>query len=98
MQVYIDYEIVPIDRAFRIVDERGHALDVQPVRSRREGRYYAIYAEDIPALGYRTYEIVLDEGKAPESGRIDMTDHIVENDYYRIAFDPLDRSPKQLAG
>ncbi len=88
VQVYIDYEIVPIDRAFRIVDERGHALDVQPVRSRREGRYYAIYAEDIPALGYRTYEIVLDEGKAPESGRIDMTDHIVENDYYRIAFDP----------
>lgn len=61
---------------------------MQPVRSRREGRYYAIIAEKLPALGYRTYEIVLDEGKAPESGRIDMVDHIVENDYYRIAFDP----------
>lgn len=98
VQVYIDYEIVPIDRAFRIVDERGQALDVQPVRSRREGRYYAIYAENIPALGYRTYEIVLDEGKAPESGRIDMVDHIVENDYYRIAFDPRTGARKQLGG
>lgn len=62
--VYIDFELIPADREFRIVDAAGKALRVQPIRSRREGRYYAIWAEGIPAMGYKTFEIVLGDGKA----------------------------------
>lgn len=64
--VYIDFELIPADREFRIVDAAGKALRVQPIRSRREGRYYAIWAEGIPAMGYKTFEIVLGDGKAAE--------------------------------
>ena len=84
--VYIDFEVIPQDRAFRIVDERGEALSVQPIRSRREGRYYAVWADRIPAMGYRTYEIVLDEGRAAEPEAI-AVDGVAENDFYRIEFD-----------
>lgn len=86
--VYIDFELIPDDRAFRIVDAEGKSLRVQPIRSRREGRYYAIWAEDIPAMGYKTFEIVLDEGGAPEPQHSALKDNRIENDYYRIAFDP----------
>ena len=58
--VYIDFEVIPRDRAFRLLDEQGHALSVEPIRSRSEGRYYAIWADRIPAMGYKTYEVVLD--------------------------------------
>lgn len=88
MSVYIDYEIIPRDRAFRIVDEEGNSLAVQALRSRSEGRYYAIWAENVPAMGYKTYEIVLDEGYAPVQESFDFTGNVMENDWYRISFDP----------
>lgn len=86
--VYIDFELIPADREFRIVDAAGKALRVQPIRSRREGRYYAIWAEGIPAMGYKTFEIVLGDGKAAEPRRTELRDNSLENDFYRIVFDP----------
>lgn len=86
--VYIDYEIIPENRAFRIVDERGEALAVQPIRSRREGRYYAVWADRVPAMGYKTYEIVLDEGRAAAPQSLDAAEGVAENDFYRMEFDP----------
>lgn len=88
VQVYIDYEIVPIDRAFRIVDERGQALDVQ--RCVRAAR---VAIMPFMPKTFRRWVTVPTKsswtrGRRLESGRIDMVDHIVENDYYRIAFDP----------
>lgn len=85
--VYIDYEVIPQDRAFRIVDERGEALAVQPIRSRREGRYYAVWADRVPAMGYRTYEIVVDEGRAADPEPLDLADGVAENAFYRLKFD-----------
>lgn len=86
--VYIDFELIPEGRAFRIVDAEGKSLPVQPIRSRREGRYYAIWAENIPAMGYKTFEIVLDPGKAAEPQRSELAGNSLENDFYRIGFDP----------
>lgn len=91
--VYIDYELIPNGRAFRIVDQDGNILKTQPVRSRSEGRYYAIWAENIPPMGYKTFEIVLDEG---QQSRIKSTPLIgpatIENNYYRITFDTKEGS------
>ena len=89
-EVYIDYELVPKDRAFRLVDESGRSLPVQAARSRSEGRYYAVYAEDIPAVGYKTFEIVLDEGEVPEEKPVELENagYVLENDFYRLTFDP----------
>lgn len=87
MTMYIDFEVIPRDKSFRIVDENGYELKVQPVKSRSEGRYYTIYAENIPAMGYKTYEIIVDkETNADTNKNIPVKDQI-ENDYYRIKLD-----------
>lgn len=87
LKVYVDYEIIPKDRAFRIVDEKGNALKVQPLNYRNEGRYYAIWADSIPAMGYKTFEIILDEGNTDELPPLQLTDGIIENSFYKLKFD-----------
>lgn len=90
VKVYIDYELVPRDMNFSIVDGTGRKLRWQPLNSRSEGRYYAIYAEDIPAMGYRTYELVVEEGGQPQgqSENVSGKTPVVENAFYRLEFDP----------
>lgn len=84
---YIDFEVIPRDKAFKVIDENGKTLKTQPLRSRREGTYYAIYAEDIPAMGYKTYEIIIDESQpsTPVTSTGEITS--IENEYYIIKVD-----------
>jgi hypothetical protein len=84
--VYIDFEVLPQDREFSIVDATGKSLHVQPLQSRREGRYYAIYAEDIPAMGYKTYNIVIGAKNDARLPPPVFADNVLENGYYRIKF------------
>lgn len=85
--VYIDFEVIPNDTPFNIVDAEGKSLKLQPLRSRSEGRYYLIWAEDIPAMGYKTYEIVLGEGTRHNVEDIEWDGNMIENDFYRLTFD-----------
>ena len=88
VKVYIDYELVPRDRNFSIVDENGRKLKWQPLNSRSEGRYYAILAEDIPAMGYRTYELVVEDGNAVNPQWKNVSGNIeVSNGFYSLVFD-----------
>lgn len=86
--VYIDFEVIPRDKSFSIIDYSGNKLKVQPVSSRSEGRYYAIYAEDIPAMGYKTYQIVLSKESINPLPENSLAENILENQYYRITFNP----------
>lgn len=89
VKVYIDYELVPRDKNFSIVDEAGNKLKWQPLNSRSEGRYYAILAEDIPAMGYRTYELVVENGKQKYADNKGLpSDASVDNAYYKLIFEP----------
>lgn len=88
VKVYIDYELVPRDKNFSIVDEDGRKLKWQPLNSRSEGRYYAILAEDIPAMGYRTYELVVEGGNAVNPHWKSVSGEIeIGNEFYTLAFD-----------
>lgn len=89
VKVYIDYELIPRDRNFTITDGNGNILKWQPLNSRSEGRYYAIYAENIPAMGYRTYELVVEDGFQPQEKyeNISETAPSVENNFYKLTFD-----------
>ncbi len=87
-EVYIDYEVIPRNRSFSIVDEQGNVLEVQALRSRSEGRYYAVYAEDIPAMGYKTYDIVVGKEYLAPVPQTQIRSNVVENRYYRITFNP----------
>ena len=88
VKFYADYEMIPADRDFALVDENGDRLRCQPLNSRSEGRYYAVWAENIPSFGYKTYEIELLGGLQTPDIRKMPEDGIIENDWYKIGFDP----------
>ena len=88
-KVFIDYSLIPSGAEFEIVDPEGHPLSVQVESSRQEGRYYSVWAEDIPAMGYKTCEIRVGSGSthAPETSGWDG--RCLENEYYRLEFDTV---------
>ena len=96
VELYIDYEIIPNNRSFKMVDETGKELKTQPLRSIREGTYFMVYAENIPPMGYKTYQIIVEKDYYPESSRTMMNDNMIENEYFKIDFDAQTGSIKSL--
>ena len=86
LEMYVDHEILPIDRPFRIVDEGGTPLPVQLIRSREEGSYWAIWAPGVPAFGWRTFRIEVDPSGdiAPPPLEPGL---VLENEHYRLGID-----------
>jgi hypothetical protein len=51
--VYIDHQIVPRGMRAGIYDREGNRMASQPLSSRSDGTYWAIWCSDIPAFGYK---------------------------------------------
>ena len=89
VQTFIDHEILPMDRRFRIVDlESREEVPAQHLGGRAEGSYWGIWTKNVPPLGFRTYRIeVLQEAlsNTPESSR---PSGILENAFYRLRVSP----------
>ena len=96
VELYIDHEIIPRNRNYKIIDESGKELKSQLLRSRSEGSYYAIYAEDLPPMGYKTYRIITENENMPALPRTSLNDNTVENEYFKIVFDTQAGSIKSL--
>jgi hypothetical protein len=85
-QVFIDHQILPPDREFRIVDAAtGDAVPAQAISRRSEGAYWAVWARDVPALGYRLFRIeVTDQPRRAETNasltRLDNPDYDLQVD------------------
>ncbi|MCQ2149891.1 MAG: hypothetical protein MJY45_06040, partial [Bacteroidales bacterium] len=86
--IYIDYELLPRDSGYRIVDEDGNEVPYQAYSSISEGAYYRVYVKNLPSLGYRTYRII-PGGETYGTSR-SMDPLTLENDFYRIKID-IDR-------
>ncbi len=95
--VYIDHQILPADKKFRIVDRGGHEVKVQAVASREEGTYWMLDVQDVPPLGYATYRIESESGihqptvpPSPSTTGAAGTkafSGILENEFYRLEVD-----------
>ncbi len=87
VEVFIDHEIVPADRAPRIVDPAtGQAVPAQPMSQRREGTWWALWASDVPALGYKSYRI--EETNEQRTATPVSAARVLENKFYRLTADP----------
>lgn len=96
-KVYIDHQILPKEKAFRIVDEAGHEIPAQAGESRSDGTYWCLYVKDVPALGYARYRVeVLDEPRPTVVAADKLADKRVENEWYTIDFDPSRGTIHQL--
>ena len=96
VEVYIDHEIIPQNRSFKIVDETGKEVKAQPLRSRTEGTYYVVYVENIPPMGYKTCRIITGKDDRQELPRTSLDNNTFENDYYKIVFDSSTGGVKSL--
>lgn len=81
--VFIDYDIVPRDGSFRLVNDKEEEAWAQRTKGIAEGAYYRIFAKNVPSLGYRTYYI---EPTKEDVHPLD-TKALLENEFYRIEAD-----------
>lgn len=86
---YIDFEVIPKDKVFTITDANGNNLKVQQLHSRQEGRFYAIFAENIPPMGYKTFEIIIEDEELPTPQQAAIIDNMIENRFYRLTLNPV---------
>lgn len=96
-KVYIDYQILPRNKAFEIIDAQGNVIPAQPGGRRSDGTYWSLYVKNVPALGYMQYYIrVKGEPAKQEVKQKKLPSQTVENDWYRIEFNLSKGTIKQL--
>lgn len=86
VEVYIDHEILPSDKAFKIIDDQGNIIPAQPLQSRSDGTYWGLWVEEIPSMGYRLFRIEV-EDKTRKPAKESSFTGILENDFYKIQVD-----------
>jgi len=84
--VYIDHQIVPRGKMAGIFDHNGKRMAAQPVDSRSDGTYWAVWLADIPAFGYKKFVIrpVDQEIAFPDPNAVQT----IENKWYKLVVDP----------
>jgi alpha-mannosidase len=88
VEVYIDHEILPPGKAFCLEDEEGKEAHTQVSRSRADGTYWSVQAQNIPPLGYKVYCLELLEKPHKPAKKIKTSETLFENDFYRMTIDP----------
>lgn len=84
--VYVDHQIVPRGKMAGIFDQSGTRMAAQPLESRSDGTYWAVWVDEIPAFGYKKFIIrpVDQEMAFPDPVAVQT----IENKWYKIAIDP----------
>ncbi|NUK30263.1 alpha-mannosidase [Parageobacillus sp. VR-IP] len=88
-KVNIEVEVGGLKDHHILVDEQGNQVPMQLVQSHAtaNGRFRVSFLADLPSLGYRVYKIV-ERPSSRTFTTIRANDHLLENDRYRVAFDP----------
>lgn len=75
-----------------VTDEQGNTVAFQKVRGPQlntaKDMHNVIFRADIPAMGYRTYWVYLEESKpAPKTLPLKVSEYYMENNFIRVEFD-----------
>lgn len=89
VQLFIDDEILPVGKEFMITDlTSGKEVPAQFSHGRREGAYWNIEIDNIPALGFKALRIdVSDRDKSEDKLRSNENLEVLENQYFRLVID-----------
>jgi alpha-mannosidase len=94
VRVFIDHQMLPADREFRILDGADPVL-AQEMERRTEGTYWALWVKDIPPLACKILRIeASDTKRAKEASAKDTSG--LENAFYKITLDPVKGSIQSL--
>ena len=84
--LFVFNNIIPYGKDFKLVDSNGNPAPAQLLDRRAEGNYWAIFAKDVPAFGYKTYKIEASDSPAMQYESSDFHGTIA-NSYYRLTID-----------
>lgn len=86
--VYVDHQIIPRYTNFKIVDENGNEAKAQSIEHHSDGTYWAIWANNIPAFGFKKYIIQVGNNVATQTENV-QTKKVseLENQWYKITLD-----------
>jgi hypothetical protein len=94
VRVFIDHQILPSDREFRILDGADSVL-AQEMERRTEGTYWALWVKDIPPLACKILRLeATDKKRAKPAPAKDVAG--LENAFYKLALDPAKGSIQSL--
>ncbi|NIA31496.1 MAG: hypothetical protein GWP06_16505, partial [Actinobacteria bacterium] len=97
VNIFIDHQILPLERKFEIIDmTTNEAVPVQNIRNRTEGTYWALWAKDVPPLGYKMFRIVVHQEKKLVDEQINTSDVILENRFYKLIINQTNGAIKSL--
>ena len=85
--IYIDHQIIPRYKNFKIVDINGEEAIAQHVEHHSDGTYWAIWANDVPAFGFKKYKIDVSENELLEKEIGIVETEVLENQWYKIIID-----------
>ncbi len=86
--VYIDHQIIPRYKNFKILDENGTEAKAQATEHHSDGTYWAIWVNDIPAFGFKKYVIQVDETVIVKPDKKEISEmKVLENQWYKITID-----------
>ena len=83
-ELFLQHAVIPAGKEFTITDMEGNEMPYQKFEERMEGAYYGIWVEDIPPLGYKTFQINVGQ---QASRTIPARGESFENNYYRLSID-----------
>ncbi|MCX6306090.1 MAG: hypothetical protein NT040_14100 [Bacteroidetes bacterium] len=94
VMVYIDHQLLPKDKEYRILDAANQVMVLQPVSSREEGTWWMLHVKDVPPLGYSVYRIAVD-WESRDNLQEKPFSGVFENDFYRLV---VDRKTGKITG
>jgi hypothetical protein len=86
VKVYIDHQLIPRNTKFKIVDFDGNVLKAQALNGREDGTYWNIWVENVPSMGYKVYNIVV-ENEIVANPVLEKIDNQFENKFYKLVID-----------
>lgn len=84
--LYIDHEILPNDKEFKLIDDQGKEIEAQALSSRSDGTFWGLWVQDITAMGFKIYKIEVSD-ITRVSGKSKPYEESFENDYYKLDID-----------
>ncbi len=100
VEIYIDHQMLPLGKNFKITDSLGNEAKAQATGHRSDGTYWNIWVEDVPAFGYKKYTINVDDDllihdaqgqQAAGNAKINLNENsgilYLENQWYKLQID-----------
>lgn len=90
-KVNVELEVAGIKPNSVLLDDQGNVIPFQTVKSQAaaRGRFRLSFMADLPSMGYRVYKLIKEsESIKPIGEPIKAGDHFMENERFRLEFDP----------